>query len=205
MILERCFRGSLRGDVVRVRLSVAAVAAVPLLLAACRGNAAINAADASFGPQPVTSPSRGSVTLPLLWQGVERLNLLCLVSGDSGVDTALQDSICEAARSLASVGAPMPVAIIAQGDPAVLAPASVTLLIHGSVHTDSGERLLAFHLRPYRASADDSGLLFGAAPRAVRLQAGDADRRALEEALRAALAETLPWLARPAGPRPIRN
>ena len=90
---------------------------------------------------------------------------------------------------------PAPVRIIAPGDPAVLSPDSVTLLVQASARGG----LLAFSIRPYRAS--NEAMLFTAAPGAVPL-AGPA--KDLEAALGAALSETLPWLNRPAGARPIR-
>ena len=84
----------------------------------------------------------------------------------------------------------------------VLAPDAVTLLVHASVQRSSQGRLLAFTVRPFRNSADRSDLLFAAAPRAVAMPTGD-DGAALDEALSAALDETLPWLAAPARVRRI--
>ena len=55
---------------------------------------------------------------------------------------------------------------------------------------------MAFTMRPYRSSTDETTVLFGAPPRAAAMSASGAGP-ALEQALRAALAETLPWQARP--------
>lgn len=161
-----------------------------------RASAAL-AALTACSAAPVT-PVEAS-TPALIWQDVARVNVLCLVQTERGVDNgALHQRICNSVRDAAAAGSPTPVGIIAIGDPAVLSPSSVTLLVQAS--TQSG--LLAFSIRPYRNSG--SPMLFTAAPRAVPL-AGVAGRsNELEAALGAALSETLPWLSRPAGARPIR-
>lgn len=152
-------------------------------------------ADASAG----TPAAQQGASPPAVWRDLARLNILCLARSAGGVDAALQARLCEGARSSAAQGAPVPVRVIAAGDPAVLAPDAATLLVHASV--EPAGRLLALSVRPFRNSADQTAVLFAAAPRAVDLKAGDA---ALNRALDAAVAETLPWRARPAGPRPIR-
>lgn len=95
----------------------------------------------------------------------------------------------------------MPVRATGPGDPALLAPDTMTLLVHASVQRSAAGDLLALAIRPFRNSGEPNGLLFAAAPRAVLL----ADEAALDAALRGALSETLPWLARSAGPRPINR
>ena len=138
-------------------------------------------------------------TPALIWRDLARVNVLCLVQTDSGVDRgALHNRICNSVRDKAAAGSPAPVAIIAPGDPAVLSPDSVTLLVQASVQSG----LLAFSIRPYRTSNEP--MLFTAAPRAVQLAGPQDQAPKLEAALGAALSETLPWLNRPAGARPIR-
>ena len=170
----------------RVALRPLSAAAV---LAACAG-------------EPPMSGSVEAATPALIWQDMASLRVLCLVTAESGVDPRLQGRICDRVRDFAAAGAPVPVATIEAGDPAVLAPDAVTLLVHASVQRSSQGRLLAFTVRPFRNSADRSDLLFAAAPRAVAMPTGD-DGAALDEALSAALAETLPWLAAPARVRRI--
>jgi hypothetical protein len=154
-------------------------------LAACSGAPTATAAQAS--------------TPALIWTDVARVNVLCLVQTEAGVDTgALHNRICSKVRDAAAAGSPAPVGIIAIGDPAVLAPDSVTLLVQASAKRG----LLAFSIRPYRSN--DAPMLFTAAPRAVPLAASAGQAKELEAALGAALSETLPWLSRPAGARPIR-
>jgi hypothetical protein len=135
----------------------------------------------------------------VIWRDVARVNVLCLVQSESGVDRGtLHDRICNSVRNSAAAGSPVPVGIIAPGDPAVLSPDSVTLLVQASVQNG----LLAFSIRPYRSSSEP--MLFTAAPRAVSLAGSEGRAPKLEAALGAALSETLPWLSRPAGARPIR-
>jgi hypothetical protein len=134
-----------------------------------------------------------------IWRGVARVNVLCMVQTDAGVERgALHDRLCNGVRDAAAAGSPAPVAIIAPGDPAVLSPDSVTLLVQASARSG----LLAFSIRPYRNSGEP--MLFTAAPRAVALAGSAARSKEFEAALGAALSETLPWLSRPAGARPIR-
>ena len=151
---------------------------------------------------PMTAAAEAS-TAPMIWRDVAQVNVLCLVQTEAGVDQgALYQRICGSVRDSAASGAPAPVRIIAPGDPAVLAPDSVTLLVHASVQRQPGKGLLAFSIRPFRTSNEP--MLFTSPPRAVSL-AGPAGRASeLEAALGAALSETLPWLSRPAVARPIR-
>ena len=151
------------------------------------------------GSASVTTASAQASTPALIWRDVARVNVLCLVQTDNGVESgALHDRICNRVRSTASAGSPAPVGIIAAGDPAVLSPDSVTLLVQASARSG----LLAFSIRPYRNSGEP--MLFTAAPRAVPLSGAAGPTHDFEAALDAALSETLPWLSRPAVARPIR-
>lgn len=142
-------------------------------------------------------------TPALIWRDVARVNVLCLVQTESGVDRGtLHNRICNSVRDAAAEGSPAPVQVIALGDPAVLSPDSVTLLVQASTQGRSGSRLLAFSIRPYRSQSE--AMLFTAAPRAVPLAGAAGQSKEFEAALGAALSETLPWLNRPAGARPIR-
>jgi hypothetical protein len=101
--------------------------------------------------------------------------------------------MCDIVRKLAAEGAPVPVSRVALGDPAVLEPGMVTLLVHASVQNDGEARLVALDVRPFRTGGDHVAVLFGAAPRAVRIAGSGPGGDKLEAALAAALAETLPW------------
>jgi hypothetical protein len=121
-----------------------------------------------------------------LWRDVTRLGVVCLVNTDGGVDTgALHHRLCERVRTIAASGSPVPVALLETGDPSILAPDQVTLLVHAST---TGGRGMAVTIRPYRNSGGP-GLLFAAEPRVVPIGAPDA----LDSALTAQLDQTLPW------------
>jgi len=151
------------------------------------------------GAAPTLGAPAEASTPPALWYGVAGLNIHCLVTGRTGVDDAFGRRLCARVRDLAAAGAPIPVGAIGPGDPALLAPDRVTLLVQGSVQPSPAGDLIAFAVRPFRNSQEQ--VLFAAAPRAVLV----ADAPALDAALSAALSETLPWLAEPAGPRPLNR
>jgi hypothetical protein len=142
-------------------------------------------------------------TPPLVWQGARAVRVQCVVQTEAGSGVSpFQAALCERVARIAARGAPVPVSTIALGDPQILGPGTVALLVHASVQPGPGAtRLLAFTLRPFRASAEQTAVLFGAAPRAVALPQNGAASPALEAALAAALSETLPWQQRPQGPR----
>lgn len=169
--------------------SFARVGAALVVLAVCGGEPA------------ATAPAEAS-TPALIWRDVARINVLCLVQSESGVDTGpLQRRLCDSVREAAADGSPVPVLTIAAGDPALLSPDSVTLLVHASVQADPRGRQLVFLVRPFRNSNEPQ--LFTAPPRAVPLAGPAGPAPELEAALAAALSETLPWLSRSAGARPI--
>ncbi|WP_422183385.1 hypothetical protein [Caulobacter sp.] len=137
-------------------------------------------------------------TPALLWDGAERLGVQCLVDPDRLPDRRrLQATLCERVRVMAADKAPIPVVLLAPGDPGLIAADTAVLLFHANVQPGDGEAvpLLVFSLRAFRATAAPSEL-FGAAPRATALPTGAAGPR-FDAALNAALAQTLPWRSRP--------
>jgi hypothetical protein len=143
-------------------------------------------------------PARASTPV-LAWDGAKRLGVQCLVDPDRLPDRrARQAALCQRLRTLAADKAPIPVVVLAPGDPALIAADTAVLLLHANVQPGGadGRSLLVFSLRIFRATAAPSEL-FGAPPRAVALPAGAASPQ-LDAALTAALAETLPWRSRPA-------
>lgn len=147
----------------------------------------------------------GATTPALIWQDISTIAVQCLVQPTSSPNHALQTAMCDKVRALASQGAPGPVTVVPQGDASMFAPGTVTLLVHASVQPAGRERLVAFAVRPFRLSADQNSILFGAAPRAATIPDSAAGSPALDAAMMAALSETLPWLARPAHPQPINS
>ncbi|HYJ83871.1 MAG TPA: hypothetical protein VEW26_13640 [Allosphingosinicella sp.] len=139
------------------------------------------------------APAQASTPV-LAWQQAGSVRILCLAGPKTRSDAdKLEEEICDTVRALAADGAPVPVSRVGFGDPAVLEPGTVTLLVHASVQNDGGQRLVALDVRPFRPGGDHNAILFGAAPRAVRIPGSGPGGDKLEAALAAALAETLPW------------
>jgi hypothetical protein len=130
----------------------------------------------------------------LAWQQASLIHVLCVAGPSARADArALQEEICDSVRDLAADGAPVPVRRLGFGDPAVLDSGTVTLLVQASVQDDGDQRLVALNIRPFRPGGDHVAILFGAAPRAVRIPGSGRGGDKLEAAIAAALAETLPW------------
>jgi hypothetical protein len=145
-----------------------------------------------------TSSQRPVANVPLFWAEARQIRVLCLVNTPRGVDAGeLHKGVCEQARATIAHAAPVPVSVIRLGDPEVLKPDTVTMLVHVAITGNGADRLAALTVRPFRNAPNNGDQLFGAAPRAVR--AGESDRTAIAAiapALRAALADALPWKGR---------
>ena len=134
-----------------------------------------------------------TAALPLAYQDIERIQVLCLLKIDGMVAAPAEaDRLCAKIASGAEEGIELPVSTIPIGDPQVVGANRLTLLVHGSVTTDAGARNLAMTIRPYRADADGSAILFGATPRIVDFD----NESALDVAIGASLDEVLPWRAK---------
>lgn len=155
-----------------------------------------------LGCAPVTAS-----TPDLLWLDARKVVVLCLVPPTRLLDhAALQADICRRVVAKTGVNSPLPVAEIAHGDPQVIASDTVALLVHASVQSGTeGGPLVAFSIRPFRATAEQSAQLFSAPPRAAVVRPDLAASTALDAAIDAALSEILPWRAEaaPSGPRPL--
>src|SRR4051812_17888038 len=146
----------------------------------------------------INGDAAAASTPVLAWDGARRLGVQCLVDPDRTPDRRrLQAALCERVRALAADKAPIPVVLLAPGDPSLIAADTAVLLFHANVQPDpKGGPLLVFSLRAFRATAAPAEL-FGAAPRATPLPAGGRSPQ-FDAALIAALDETLPWRSRPA-------
>ncbi len=144
------------------------------------------------------APATGQATTPsLLWADARQVAVLCLVQSNSTSDAAaIEVRLCERVRDLAGRGAPYPVERVSAGDPALIAPGTVTLLVHASVERAPDGRVVAVTLRPHRA-AEGGDVRFGTAPRAIEVPSA-ALTPAVDAALAEALADILPW-HRPSG------
>lgn len=139
-------------------------------------------------------PDAHAATPPLMWQQVVSVRVLCLLQPHTLPERRqLESQLCDRVVTLASEGATLPVSAVGFGDPAVIEPDTLTLLVHGSIQPDEDGRLLVLDIRPFRAAREQSALLFGPPPRAVRLSDSGRLGETADGALRAALAEILPW------------
>lgn len=135
---------------------------------------------------PASTPS-------LLWTGARQVSVHCLAQSGTVPDAmAFEDALCRRVLVLAGRGARLPVKRIQLGDPAFVAPGTVVLLVHASIERAADGRTVAFTIRPYSAAQADQAY-FGTAPRVVTTRGAPAADRSLDTALRAALAEVLPW------------
>lgn len=178
------------------------VVAVFAILGSCGGGTTVSQSETgNFRPGEAageTPLQRPTANTPLIWADIRQVQVLCLVNTSRGVDAgALHQGVCEHARSTIARVAPVPVSVVRLGDPAVLKPDTVTMLVHVAITGNGAERLAALTVRPFRNAPNNGDQLFGAAPRAVR--AGASDRTAIAAiapALNAAIADALPWKAR---------
>jgi hypothetical protein len=141
----------------------------------------------------VSALTTASASTPVLaWRDVTRVGVQCVLQPTT---PALQEALCERVRAIAAEGAPTPVGIIPLGEPAILQPTTTTLIVQAAIQPNpAGQgRLLVFTIRPFSTSGE--AVLHGSAPRAVALP-GSGLPPTFEPALRAALAEILPWQAR---------
>lgn len=147
----------------------------------------------------VTLPAAATAATPtLMWSGAKRVNVMCNVAGGPGIDhVALTSQLCREVEQDASKGSPFPIRTIMLGDPALLGADAVTLLVHGSIVEHGGARMLAFNIRPYRLSSEQSQTLFGSPPRAAFLPRGRLSGASFTAAIDAALSEVLPWRQSP--------
>lgn len=148
----------------------------------------------------ICAGSATASTPVLAWDGAKRLGVQCLVDPQSSPDRRrLQAALCDRVRTLAADKAPIPVVLLAPGDPGLIAADTAVLLFHANVQpggAGKGGPLLVFSLRVFRATAAPSEL-FGAAPRATALPAPGGPMPQFDAAVSAALSETLPWRSRP--------
>lgn len=135
--------------------------------------------------------------VPLAYQDIERVQVLCLVQTGRGVAPETDRTrLCDLVADLAGRGTDLPVSVIATGDPQVVAPSRITVLVHGSL---VGSDRIALTMRPYRPAITGSDVLFGSMPRVIDFS----DNAELESAISASLDEILPWRTGRTQARPL--
>lgn len=134
------------------------------------------------------------------WDGANRVAVRCSLEAPVGMDRlGLEQDLCARVAALAAEGARLPVAVAPPGDPALIAPGTLALLVQAAVRpmaeaTPEGRgQMLLVTMRPWRADPmAGPPALFGPAPQAAALPA-NGDVKALDGMLRPMLAEILPW------------
>jgi hypothetical protein len=177
------------GHIMLLTGSIARACAALALLAACAAGPV--AAEAS--------------TPALIWRDVARINVLCLVQTEAGVDRgALHDLVCDSVREAAAAGSPAPVALIEAGDPAVLAPDSghPARPCFGPGRRGQTDCSL-FSIRPFRNS-ERSAAVHGRAARGAVRRSRESGARTRGRAARRLVRNPAVAEAAPAGARPIR-
>ena len=138
-------------------------------------------------------------TPTMLWQDATQLGIRCLVEPTTLLDRqALENALCERIKTEVENGSALPVVVIQPGDPALIASGTVALLVHASVQAaqDGGDaNQIAFFIRPYRATAEQTSPLFGAPPAVASLTDDGQIGAGFDRALQTALSQTLPWRA----------
>lgn len=140
-------------------------------------------------------PTDGAAESPdPILQGAERLAVYCRTN----TPELEQYGLCNRVQALAAERTRLPVAVLAPGDPELLAPRTLALLGDFAVQPGEAGPRLVFTLRLYRHGGEPS--LFGSRPRAAALPTNGASPT-LDEQLRGALTEILPGrdIRRPPG------
>ena len=144
--------------------------------------------DATVTPQAIHS---GTMPPPASVLSLERVQVLCVLSADGRFDRLqLQSSLCDAAVAVARQDAGLPVQMIGVGDPDLLDPAAMSLLIQASIASVADRPVLVISVRPFR-SGPVQPEIFGPAPVAVDID--DNFEAAAESALRTLIPPLLPW------------
>ena len=100
------------------------------------------------------------MTEPLAYQNIERLQVLCLLQNDGRLaPNPDKERLCDAVARLASAGTELPVSVIATGDPQVVAPNRLTLLVHGALHAQGWDHVRAAEAR--RMESHETAVLAG--------------------------------------------
>lgn len=124
-------------------------------------------------------------------QGIARTHILCLLVDPAGPKPRMQQALCAQVRRLAALGAPVPVDTIGFGDPALLEPDALGILVHVAIERTGPHPHAVLNIRPHRTQLS-AGVLFGATPATAPI---GADGTIADAAIITALNQVLPWRA----------
>lgn len=121
---------------------------------------------------------------------LDRVQMLCVLAADGRSDRlSLQTSLCEAAVTAARAKVRLPVVVIGVGDPKLLDPTALSILVQASLTNVAGQSVLTATARGYRTGSVEAEL-FGPAPVAIPLDQGFAS--AVDQAMRQLVPPLLP-------------
>lgn len=133
----------------------------------------------------------GDMPPPSSVLSLDRVQLLCVLSAEGRFDRLqLQSTLCDAAVAEARPGATLPVEMIGTGDPRLLDPAAMSLLVQAAITTIADQPVLVVAARPYRTGPEPTEI-FGPAP--VAIPVGDNFEAAARTALHTLIPPLLPW------------
>lgn len=116
---------------------------------------------------------------------IERVQILCLLSADGRFDRLqLQSDLCQAAAVATRQSSDSPVEVIGIGDPKLLDPTALTLLVHASLGQIKDQPVITLAIRTFQARAEQ-GDIFGPPPMTMPFQHG------IDETIGSALAAAL--------------
>jgi hypothetical protein len=122
-------------------------------------------------------------------QGIARTHILCLLVDPTGPKPRLEKVLCAQVRRIAAAGAPVPVDVISFGDPALIQPDALGVLVHVAIDRAGPRPLAVISIRPHRTQLS-AAVMFGATPAAVPI---GADGAIPDAAIATALDQVLPW------------
>lgn len=128
-------------------------------------------------------------------QGIARAHILCLLVDPAGPKPRMEQALCAQVRRIAAVGAPVPVDIVGFGDPALIEPDALGVLVHVAVDRSGPRPFAVISIRPHRSQLRTS-VLFGAAPAAVPI---NPEGEIPDAVIATALNQVLPWRMHPPG------
>ncbi len=129
-------------------------------------------------------------TLPALsTQGIARVHVLCLLVDPAGPKPRMEQALCAQVRRIAATGAPTDVDVIGFGDPALLQPDALSVLVHVAIDRSGPRAQAVLSIRPHRTQQSRS-VVFGATPAVVPV---GADGALPDAPIATALDQILPW------------
>lgn len=149
--------------------------------------------DTASADAPTVSPSAvvrdATMPRPPSVLSQDRLQVLCVLSAERADRLKLQAELCEAAAAAARRTTRLPVEVIGVGDPKLLDPTALSLLVHASVGRVGAQDVLTMAVRAYQVRVEQAEI-FGPPP--IALPFANSIEGAIVDALDRAVQAVLP-------------